>query len=108
MDRQNGKNGEPRVLSQENRVQSFEQTPLEYPVDFPIKVIGRDAGDFRETVLSVLDAHFATVQRDGVAVRPSRGGKYTAVTATVRADDKSQLDAAYAALTALDEVLWAL
>lgn len=109
MDRDEGKDDQPpRVLSQQNRLQSLEDTPLEFPVDFPIKVIGRDTGSFMTVVLDVLDVHFAAVERDRVAIRPSRGGNYTAITATVRADSKGQLHAAYAALTALDEVLWAL
>ncbi|MEO0973574.1 MAG: DUF493 domain-containing protein [Pseudomonadota bacterium] len=98
----------PRVLSQANRLAAMEQTPLEFPVDFIIKVIGRDSGVFRDLVLDILDQHLASVERDGAAVRPSSGGKYTAVTANVRANSKEQLDAAYAALTARDEVLWAL
>lgn len=104
----NGKDSERRVLSQQNRLQALTETPLEFPVDFSIKVIGRDTGSFRELVLDTLDVHFASVERDDVNVRPSRAGTYTAVTATVRADSKGQLEAAYAALTALDEVLWAL
>ncbi|MEO0420756.1 MAG: DUF493 domain-containing protein [Pseudomonadota bacterium] len=111
MTNQNGNDTPPRVLSQANRLKALEETPLEYPVDFPIKVIGQDsdgAGSFRAIVLGILDRHFASVERSGVAERPSRGGKYTSITATVRADSKDQLDAAYAALTASDEVLWAL
>ncbi len=108
MTNQNGNDTPPRVLSQANRLKAMEETPLEFPVNFPIKVIGRDSGTFREAVLTILDAHFAEVERDGVAERPSRGGNYTSITATVRAESKDQLDAAYAALTASDEVLWAL
>ena len=108
MDRRNGQDNETHVLSQQNRLQRLEETPLEFPVDFSIKVIGRDQDGFRDLVLDVLDVHFASVARDKVNTRPSRAGKYTALTATVRADSKDQLEAAYAALTDLDEVLWAL
>ncbi|MEM9383811.1 MAG: DUF493 domain-containing protein [Pseudomonadota bacterium] len=111
MTNQNGNDTPPRVLSQANRLKALEETPLEFPVNFPIKVIGRDsesARPFRDVVIGILDCHFAAVERDGIAERPSRGGKYTSITATVRAESKDQLDAAYAALTANDEVLWAL
>ncbi len=85
-----------------------DETLLEFPVDFPIKVIGRESATFESAIVGILEEHFERVDRDGITSRPSRGGRYTAITATVRAQSKAQLDAAYQALTAHVEVLWAL
>jgi putative lipoic acid-binding regulatory protein len=84
------------------------ETVMEFPLDFPIKVIGRDTPTFHIAVFEILDRHFADVDRDRVDTRPSRAGKYLAITTTVRAESRAQLDAVYQALTAHDEVLWAL
>jgi putative lipoic acid-binding regulatory protein len=85
-----------------------DDSPIRFPVDFPIKVIGRDRPGFRDAVLDILDAHFTGVTREHVTTRPSRGGTYLAITTTVRAESREQLDGAYRALSAHTEVVWAL
>jgi putative lipoic acid-binding regulatory protein len=84
------------------------ESPLQFPVEFPIKVIGRDSPTFTDTVFAILDRHFVGVERDAMDTRPSRKGNYLAITTTVRAETRAQLDGAYEALTAHAEVLWAL
>jgi putative lipoic acid-binding regulatory protein len=76
-----------------------EQSLIEYPSRFPIKVMGLNAEGFAEAVASVVaqfDPGFdpATIER-----RPSRGGTYLGLTVTVTATSREQLDELYRTLS---------
>jgi putative lipoic acid-binding regulatory protein len=68
-----------------------EQTLIEYPSAFPIKVMGAAVA-----VALQFDATFdvATVER-----RPSKGGNYLGLTITVTATSREQLDELYRTLS---------
>ena len=83
-----------------------EETLLEFPCDFPIKVMGAinngcATGDgFAQAVVEVVLKHAPDFDPATVEMRPSRAGNYLSLTCTVRATSKVQLDALYRALTA--------
>lgn len=79
---------------------------MEFPTRFPLKVMGRDEGDFETLVVEIVNRHIAG-ELD-VRTRPSRGGRFIAVTVTFEAHSKDQLDALYRELTDHDKVLMAL
>lgn len=81
---------------------------LQFPCDFPIKVMGRDADDFERVVLAVFERHLGELDTSQVSSRPSSSGNFLSVTVTFRADSQQQLDALYRDLTDLDEVLFCL
>jgi uncharacterized protein len=81
---------------------------LEFPCDFPVKVFGTAAADFAELVLAMVRKHAPDTSEHSVTVRPSSGGKYSAVTVTVRAQSQAQLDAIYRELTASTRIKMAL
>ena len=85
-----------------------DDTLLEFPCDFPIKVMGAATDDFRSLVLGIITRHFGTQAEGSIEERPSSGGKYLGLTLTVRAESKAQLDAVYTELTACRQVLVAL
>jgi putative lipoic acid-binding regulatory protein len=87
-----------------------EATPslLEFPCDFPIKVFGQTGEGFGELVLSIVRRHIPETDSTALTSRPSKGGKYTAVTVTVRAQSQEQLDAIYRELTSSPQVVMAL
>jgi hypothetical protein len=85
-----------------------EDTLLEFPCDFPIKAFGHDTGDFGALVRDLVREHAPEVTDAAVRTRASRGGRYLAVTVTVRARSRAQLDRIYHALTAEERVLFAL
>jgi len=87
---------------------SEEDTLLEFPCDFPIKAFGYDTGDFGALVVALIQPHAPEVTEADVRTRSSRGGRYLAVTVTVRAVSREQLDAIYHALSAHERVLVAL
>jgi uncharacterized protein len=68
---------------------------LAFPCDFPIKVMGRKAPRFAQTVMEIVLRHAPDFQADTIEMRPSRQGKYLSVTCLVRATSREQLDALY-------------
>lgn len=72
---------------------------LEFPCDFPIKVMGRSHPEFARTIAAVvreLDRDFDATRLE---TRASGGGNYTGLTVTVRATSRAHLDGIYRALT---------
>ncbi len=85
-----------------------EQTPLTFPCDFPIKVMGRSGERFETAVTTILHRHTSTEERLSLDRRFSKGGKYTSITILLRASSREQLDAIYRELSACEEILMAL
>lgn len=86
-----------------------EQTPLlEFPCDFPIKVIGKSAPDFDALVFALVRSHIPSLGEGALRSRASGHGNYQAVTVNVRATSKAQLDAIYCELTACERILMVL
>ena len=68
---------------------------LDFPCDFPIKVMGRKAPGFAQAVTEIVRRHAPDFDPAGVEMRPSRQGRYLSVTCVVRATSREQLDALY-------------
>ncbi|MFU8895296.1 MAG: YbeD family protein [Gammaproteobacteria bacterium] len=81
---------------------------LEFPCEFPLKIMGRKTTGFRETVLSLVEPHTGTIAATQVRERDSRDGNFVALTLVVHAQSQAQLDAIYTALSAHDQVLMVL
>ncbi|MEE8378975.1 MAG: DUF493 domain-containing protein [Gammaproteobacteria bacterium] len=79
-----------------------------FPCDFPIKAMGLATGNFEITVLEIVRRHAPDLAEDAIKIRPSSNEKYLAVTVTIRAQSRKQLDAIYIDLTACEHVLMAL
>jgi len=73
---------------------------IEYPSDFPIKVMGPTHIDFAPTILEVVVKHDPTFHEGKLEARPSGKGNYTGLTVIVRATSRDQLDALYSELSA--------
>lgn len=81
---------------------------LEFPCSFAIKVMGLSSPELEATVLSLIREHVTTLDNDAIKSRPSKKGKYTALTITINATSQKQLDAIYQALSDCDAILMAL
>ncbi|BBA35266.1 UPF0250 protein TevJSym_ao00670 [Methylocaldum marinum] len=81
---------------------------LQFPCDFPIKAFGHSRPDFHGLVVDIVRRHTPNLAEGAVTSRPSHGGKFMAVTVTIRAESKAQLDAIYRDLTGCSEILMAL
>ncbi len=85
-----------------------EDTLLEFPCRFPIKVMGAATDEFRSLALGIITRHFGQPAASDIEERPSSGGRYLGITITVNAESKAQLDAVYTELTSCRQVLVAL
>ena len=74
-------------------------TLIEFPCDFPIKVMGARVDGFAQAVVEVVLRHDADFDAARMEMRPSRKGNYLALTCTVRAISQQQLDELYQELT---------
>lgn len=75
-----------------------EQSLIEYPCDFPIKVMGKQSPDLAQALTEVVLQHDPEFDPATVEMRASKGGNYIGLTFTVRAVSREQLDALYRAL----------
>lgn len=75
-----------------------EQSLIEYPSAFPIKVMGRQHPTLAQTLTDVVLEHDPTFDAATVEMRPSKAGNYIGLTFTVTATSREQLDALYKAL----------
>lgn len=75
------------------------QTLLEFPCDFPIKIMGARVDGFAQAVLEVVLRHAPDFDPASMEMRPSSKGNYLAVTCTFRAVSQVQVDAMYVELT---------
>jgi hypothetical protein len=77
-----------------------QETLLEFPCEFPLKVMGETREGFAEAVVAVVRQHAPDFDATRVEMRPSSTGKYLSLTCTIHATSKPQLDDLYRALTA--------
>jgi putative lipoic acid-binding regulatory protein len=72
---------------------------IEYPSDFPIKIMGAMQDQFAQTMVELVTQHDPEFHAGKLEMRPSSGGNYLALTVTVRATSREQLDNLYRALS---------
>ncbi|MBS0453231.1 MAG: DUF493 family protein [Proteobacteria bacterium] len=80
-------------------VDARKESLIEYPSQFPIKVMGANVDGFVTAVTHVARQFDPTFDAATVQLRDSSGGKYLGVTITVTATSREQLDDLYRALT---------
>lgn len=68
---------------------------IEYPCAFPIKIMGRTEPGFAQTIVDLVKRHAPDFDPGSVEMRVSRKSKYLSLTCTVRATSREQLDALY-------------
>lgn len=76
-----------------------QETLLEFPCDFPLKVMGETRDGFAEAVVDVVRQHAPEFDATKMEMRASSGGRYISLTCTVNATSKAQLDDLYRSLT---------
>ncbi|MFY9513998.1 MAG: DUF493 family protein [Rubrivivax sp.] len=76
-----------------------EQSLIEYPSDFPIKVMGAAVEGFEEAIVAVALQFDPGFHAGRLERRPSKGGNYLGLTITVTATSREQLDALYRTLS---------
>jgi putative lipoic acid-binding regulatory protein len=72
-----------------------EDSLLEYPCDFPIKILGHTRAGFAQTILEVVQRHAPDFDGATLQMKASKRGKYLSITCVIRAASREQLDALY-------------
>ena len=90
------------------RVSDSQSSPgapkVEFPCDYPIKVVGDAAPDFEATVVKIIEQHAPGLDRRTVNAVDSRNGKFRSVRVTITATGQEQLQALFASLKATGRV----
>lgn len=72
---------------------------LEFPVEFPLKIIGARVDEFADTITGVVLAHAPDFDPRTARMRVSSKGTWLSVSVTVKAQSRAQLQALHDALT---------
>lgn len=81
---------------------------LAFPARVHVKAIGAHESELLARVRAIVARHVDASAILETSTRPSRGGKYVAVTVSIEAQTRAQVDAIYQELSTCKEVLIAL
>ncbi len=76
-----------------------QETLIEFPCDFPIKVMGETHADFTAEIIQTIQKLLPSFDASNIEMRGSSGGKYISLTCTVHVTSKPQLNDIYRALS---------
>lgn len=85
-----------------------EESVIKFPTSFPIKMMGRDTDEFRQTVRSMVEKHAGPIADEAIRESSSSKGNFVSITITVIATSQKQLDDIYRDVSAHEDVLMAL
>ena len=79
-----------------------EQEPpkIEFPCEYPIKVLGRSVDTFESVIFDVFERHAPGFDQETINVKASSKGTFTSITITITATGKEQLEALHQDLMA--------
>lgn len=78
---------------------------LEFPTDYPIKVIGRPTAEFRARIHAIVLRHVPALEASHVTEHLSKNGNYISISYALRADSREQMSALAAELKDCPDVL---
>ncbi|TDG12512.1 DUF493 domain-containing protein [Seongchinamella unica] len=77
---------------------------IEFPCDYPIKVLGRSSEEFRDIILEVFERHAPGFDQQTILAKDSAKGTFTSLTITITATGTEQLEALHQDLLATGHV----
>lgn len=81
---------------------------LEFPTDYPIKIIGRPSDEFRARVHAVVLRHAPALEAERVSERLSGNGNFLSISYLLLAESREQIEALTAELRVCDGVMMLL
>lgn len=87
------------MVDQKNEINKAEESLVEFPCDFLIKVMGETSDDFANTMVQVIQLHEPNFDAGKVDMRASSNGRFISLTCSVYVTSKPQLDNIYRALS---------
>lgn len=85
-----------------------DESVIDFPCSFPIKMMGRDTPEFRATARALVEKHAGALDDSAIQAAQSRNGNFVSVTITITATSQEQLDAIYEDVSSHEDVLMAL
>ena len=73
---------------------------IEFPCDYPIKVLGRHSDEFHAVIIAVFEQHAPGFDQETIKIKASSKGTFTSVTITITATGQQQLEALHRDLLA--------
>ena len=81
---------------------------IEFPCQYPIKVMGLDVDNFSDAIIEIIRRHAPDLDNDNISFRPSRHGKYLAVNVIITARGVGQIQDIFEDLKASGRVAMVL
>lgn len=66
---------------------------LQFPTDYPVKVVGRPSPEFRARIHAVVLKHVPNVETDRISERLSANGNFLSISYMIRAESREQVTA---------------
>jgi hypothetical protein len=82
----------------------MQEPKIEYPCDYPIKVIGESSPSFLDDVLVIVQKYDSTMALDKVKERASREGNYKSITLLLWATSEQQIKDVFSELKTCEAV----
>ena len=81
------------------------ESPLRFPTDYPVKIVGRPADGFRERVRAVIERHAPGTDPARISERLSANGNFLSISCHLHATSREQVEALVADLKACEGVM---
>jgi len=95
-------------MTDSNKPVTEEESLIDFPCDFPVKVMGASIPEFHTCITKIAKKHDKDFIGDETKQKTSKTGKYVSLTLNIHAKNKAQLDSLYEDLTSHELVLWVL
>ena len=77
------------------RYESKEPPKIEYPCDYPIKVLGDSGIDLYTLVMTVMESYSPGFNKSKTTIKDSKNGTYQAITVTITATSAEQIQSLF-------------
>lgn len=74
-------------------------TLIEFPCNFPVKIIGTNSSSFFDDIKAIVHEHFPNIEDHCISQNMSQKSNFLAITVTVFVKDQEMLDNFYRELT---------
>jgi hypothetical protein len=89
----------PKTTKSSYQSSQVQDSLIEYPCLFPIKVMGANVDGFIQAMKHVALSFDPQFDESTIEIRPSSGAHYLGLTLTIHATDREQLDELYRTLS---------
>jgi len=84
---------------------SESESLLQFPTDYPIKVVGRPSPEFRARIHAVVVKHVPNVETDRISERLSENGNFLSISYSLHVESREQISALATELAATEGVI---